>query len=116
MGISHFTFNFCSWNQSCNGVNYNHINCAGTYQSFCNFQSLLTCVRLRNQQCIHINAQCTCINRVKSMLHVDECSRTAVFLSFRNTVQCQSSFTGRFRSVYFYNSAPRQTADAKGKV
>ena len=50
------------------------------------------------------------------MLHVDKCSRTAVFLSFCNTVQCQSSFTGRFRSVYFYNSTSWQTADAKGKI
>jgi hypothetical protein len=50
------------------------------------------------------------IGRVKSMLGVYECSRTATLLHFGNGVERERGLTARFWAVNFDNTAFRYTA------
>ena len=84
MGVAHFAFDFCTRNQSRNGVNYDNINCTTTNERVANFQCLFAIVRLGNQKIVYVNAQFTSIFRVKCMFSIDERRITAHFLSFCN--------------------------------
>ena len=109
-GIAHFTFNFRTGHQCCNRVHNNDIQCTGAYQLFCDFQTLVTAVRLGYQQAVHIYAQCCRIGRIQRMLRVNECRNAAFGLCRSNRMQSQRGFTRGFRSVNLNDSASWQSA------
>ena len=116
VGITHLAFNFCTRNQSSNRVNNDNINSAAAYQCVSNFQCLLTIIRLRNQQIINIYTKMTGIFRIKRMLRINKSCIAAHFLSFSNHMQCNGSFTGRFRTVNLNNTSTRNATDTKSNI
>ena len=56
-GFTHVAFNFRTRHQSRHGVDNDEVNGTGTNQSVCNFKSLFTAVRLRQEQVVHFNAE-----------------------------------------------------------
>ena len=86
------------------------------HKRFCNVQTLLTGVRLGDQQAVNVNAECLGVNRVERVLGVDKRSRAAQLLRLCNAVQRNRGLTGGFRSVDLNDSAARQTADAEREI
>ena len=116
MAISHFAFNFGFGRHCSDRVNNENINRTGTHQGFCNFQCLFTAVRLGNQQVVNIHTQCTGIGGVQCVLHVNEGHFAALLLGFGCNMESNSRFTGAFRTIQFYDSAPWNATDTESKI
>ena len=113
MGIAHFALNFRARNQSRDRIDHNDIDCIGTHQCIGDFQCLFTCIGLRDDQIVDIDAQLLGIARVKRMLRIDERGCPAQFLNLGNRMQRQRGFTRAFRTLNFEHAATRQSTDAK---
>jgi hypothetical protein len=64
----------------------------GPHQHVGDFECLLACVGLRNEQLIDINAERLRIRRVKGMFGVNKCGNTTELLRFSYRMQCETGF------------------------
>ena len=115
-GIAHFAFDFGARCQRGNRVDNHDVDRARAYERLRNVQTLLTGVRLGDQQAVNVNAECLGVNRVERVLGIDKRSRAAQLLCLCNAVQRNRGLTGGFRSVDLNDSAARQTADAEREI
>ena len=115
-GIAHFAFDFGFGGHGCNRVHNHNVNGIGTNQCVADFQSLLAGIRLGNQQRVDVHAQCLCVNRVESMLYVDEDSFAAGFLCFGYNMESNGGFTGAFRAIDLNDTASWHAADTQRNV
>ena len=116
MGIAHLALDFCTRNESSNGVDNDNINRTAAYQSISNLQRLLAIIRLRNQQIVNINAQMARIFRIQCVLRINEGCIAAQLLRLSNHMQSHSRLTGRFRSINFNHTSTGNTADTKSNI
>ena len=63
-----------------------HIDGTRSHQRVGNFQCLFTGIGLGNEKIVKIHAELAGINRIKSMLCVDERANSTLFLCFGNRV------------------------------
>ena len=71
-GIAHFAFDFGARCQRGNRVDNHDVDRARAYERLRNVQTLLTGVRLGDQQAVNVNAECLGVNRVERVLGVDK--------------------------------------------
>ncbi|MNC32583.1 hypothetical protein D3C75_809450 [compost metagenome] len=116
VGIPHLAFDFRLRHKSRYGVHNNDINGAAAYQGFRNLQRLLAGIRLGQEELVYVDAKLAGIQRIQSMLRIDECGLSACLLHLCDGMQCNCCFTGGFRSVYFNNPPTRKSAYAKGNI
>ena len=116
MRITHFAFNFSLGRQCRDRVDDDDINCTGSNQHIRDLKRLFTCVGLRDQQFIDINADFFGVARVERMLGVDECRRTAQFLRFGDYLQRQGRLAGCFRPVNFNHPSPGHTTNTERDI
>ena len=106
MTVPHFPVNLRLRYECRNRVYNQNIHRTGTNHRFRNIESLLSGVRLRNIEIINIHTDSLCIAGIQSMLRIYESGNSASLLYFRYGMECQCSFSGRLRSVDFYDSPP----------
>ena len=82
MAVSHITVNLGLGYQCGYGVHYDNVNGSGAYHGLRDLQCLLTVIRLGNVQVVNIYADVLRIDRIQSMLSIDESGNTASFLYF----------------------------------
>ena len=69
------------------GIDNDNIDCTASYESFGDFERLLTSIRLRKQQFIDVNTKFASIHRIKRMLGIDKCSLSASSLNLCNCMK-----------------------------
>ncbi len=116
MGVAHFAVEFGLGDESCDGVDNQHVDSAGSDQSFSDFERLLAAVGLGDEKVVDIDAQLLGVPRVKSVFRVDEGGQTAQALGFGNDLQRDRRLAGGFRSEDLSNPAARHAAHAERSV
>src|SRR5690348_4948369 len=116
MAIAHLTIEFRFGNECGDRVYDQYINGAGANKGFGNFERLLAVVWLRDQQVIDIDAQLLRINRIESVLCIDERRHAAGLLGFGDYLKRDRRFAGRFRAEDFNDASPRKATDAESSV
>ena len=90
--IAHFAFDFRARNEGCHRVDDENINRAGAHQRIGNFQPLLSCIGLRDQQVLEIDPKLFGIDRIERMLGIDKAADAALLLGLGDRVQSQCCF------------------------
>ncbi|MNE28238.1 hypothetical protein D3C80_1216740 [compost metagenome] len=116
MGIPHIAFNLRLRHQCRHGVNDNNVYCTAAHKCFSDLQRLFSCIRLGQQKFINVDAKRVGIFRVERMFRIDEGSLSANLLYFSDSMQGNRCFTGRFRSIYFYNTSFWKSANTQGNI
>ncbi len=114
--ITHLALDFGLRGQRGNRVDHQDVDRTGTDQHVGDFQRLLTGIRLRQQQVVHVHAQLGGVDRVQRVLGVDEGCGAAHLLAFGDGLQGQRGLARGFRPVDFNDTALRQTANAQRDV
>jgi hypothetical protein len=114
--VPHFAFQLRAGYEGSDGIDDENVNGAGANESIGDFQRLLAGVGLADEEVVHIDSELAGIDRVKSMLGVDESTGAAAPLGFGDSMESESGFAGAFRSVDFNNAAAREATDAEGKI
>ncbi len=113
MRVAHVSVDLRLGNQRSYGVNNNNVDRAGPHHGFRDLKGLFSAVRLGDIQIIDIDADILRIDRVQSMLGIDESGDAAALLHLGDHVQRQGCFTGGFRPVYLHDSSFRYTSKAQ---
>ena len=113
VAVAHFAFDLGFRHKCGYGVDNDHIDTAGAYQGITDFQCLFAGIRLGEIEFFNFYAEFAGVNRVKSMLGIDECADAAIFLALGNGFETECSFTGGFRAENFNHAAAGQAADAE---
>ncbi len=77
MGIAHLAVELSLRHQGRDRIHYQHVHRTRLHQGFRDLQSLLTIVRLRDQQVIYVYAQLLGVARIKRMLSVHKSRQAA---------------------------------------
>ncbi len=89
MRIAHLALDFGLGRQCRHRVDDDDVDRARTHEHVGDLQRLLARVRLRDQQFVDVDAQLFGIGRVERVFGIDERSRAARLLGFRNNLQGQ---------------------------
>jgi hypothetical protein len=92
-------------------VDDHQINRARAHQDLDDLESLLTGVRLRDEQILDIDTELFGIVDVERVLSVHIGGHAPHFLDVSGQVEGKSGLAGRFRSIDLGNPAPRYAAD-----
>ncbi len=84
MGVPDLALNFSFWNKSSYGVDNNNVDRTRASQNIYNLKSLLTSIWLRAKKIIDVHAKFGCIDWIKGVLSIDECTGQTLTLSFSN--------------------------------
>ena len=114
--VAHVAFQFGLRRQGGDGVDDEDIDRARANQGVGDLQSLLTGVRLRDEQIIDDHAELAGIDRVEGVLGIDKGTNALALLRFGDDMQRQGRLAGRFGSVNFDDAPARQTTNAKRDV
>jgi hypothetical protein len=87
LAIAHFAFDLGARRERRNRVDDENVNRAGPYQCIRDFERLFTSIWLRNQEVLEVDTKLAGIDRIKSMLGIDEGADATLFLSFRDNMQ-----------------------------
>src|SRR6185312_7859757 len=79
-------------------------------------ERLLSCVGLRDEQVIDVHTELFGVGGIERMLRIDERRGPAATLYFRDHLQGERGFTGRFRSINLDYSPARQATDTERDV
>ena len=116
MGISHISFDLCSWHQGGHRVHDDNIHSAGTDHGLCDLQSLLSVIGLRDVQIVDIHTDIFCIGRIQSMLCIDKSGNAASLLDLCHHMESHGSLTAGFRPVDLYDPSLGNAAHSQSDI
>jgi hypothetical protein len=116
VAVAHLAFEFGLGYKCGNRVHDEHVDGAGAYERFCNFQRLLAVVGLRDEEVVNINAEFPGVSGVERVLGIDECGHASSFLRLGDDLQCDGGFARRFGPEDFDNAAAGNSANAESGV
>ncbi len=116
MGIADLPFDLCLWNKRSNGIDNNYVNRTRTSQYVYDLKSLFTGIWLRAQEVINVYTEFSCVDWIKSMFGIHECTGQTLTLSFGNNRKSEGSFTRGLWPVDLDNTTTRQTTHAQSDV
>ena len=116
MGIAHFALELGAGHEGCDRVDYQNVQSTGPDQHVRDFQGLLSGVGLRDQQLIHIDADCLGINRIEGMLDIDEGGDTPVALRLSHNMERESGLSRTLWTVNFDDAPSGDTSDSQCNV
>ena len=111
--VTHFAFDFVFRDECSDRVDDHNIDSAGANESFDDLECLFTVIWLRDKEFVDVDADTAGIERVESMLGIDEGSGATQFLDFSDGVQGEGGFTGGFWTVDFDDAAAWETTDTE---
>ena len=114
--LAHFTFEFRLRHQRRHRIHHHDVHAARADQRFRNFQRLLSVIRLRHQQVVHVHAQFPRVHRIERVLRVNERRLPAELLRFGDHVQRQRRFAAGLRPINFDDAPAREAAHAQRRV
>ena len=114
--FSHGAFQFRLWNKRGDRVDDHKIDSAGSNQHVSDFKRLFSMIGLGDEQFVRFYAKPFGVADVQGVLRINERGRAAHFLTFRDDMQSERGFAGRFRPVDFRNAPLGDAPDAKGQV
>ena len=114
--VAHLTFKLGARHERGNRVDHQHVDRTGAHKRVGDFKRLFAGIRLGNQKVVDIHAKLAGIDRIKSMLGIDEGADATLLLGFRDGVKRKRGLAGRFRTINFDHPATRQAADTKSNV
>jgi len=112
MRVTHLALDLGPRHERGDGVDDDDVDGVGADQHLRDLESLLTRVRLRDEEVVHIHIQLSGVADVEGVLRVDECGDTALLLGVRDHLQTDRRLPGRFRSIDFRDPTPGHAADA----
>ena len=116
VGITHLSFDLGLRHESRDGVDDDQVDGTGTDQHVGDLERLLSCVGLRHEERIDVDAELLRVVGVEGVLRVDERGDPAGALAVRDGVQGQRRLTRRLRSVDLDDAPARKPADAERHV
>src|SRR3984957_16042644 len=87
--IAHFAFDLGPWRQRRDRVDDQYVDRTRTHEGVSDFERLLACIRLGNQEVVEIDAKLARIDGIKRMFSVDKGANAAFLLRFRDHMQSQ---------------------------
>ena len=94
VGVAHVAFELGSRHQSCNRIDHDNVECPGADEHVCDLERLFPGIGLRDEQLIHVDAQCFGILGIECMLGIDEGGDTAVALRLSNDMKSECGLAG----------------------
>ena len=116
MGVAHFTFDFGFRRQRGDGVDDDDVDRARTDEHVGDLEGLLTGVRLRHEEIVHVDAELGRVERIERVLGIDEGGGAAEFLHLGHDVQRERGLARGFGAEDFDDAAARQAADAECEI
>ena len=115
-GIAHFTLDFISRRKRSHRIDDDQIYGTRPHERIHDFKSLLTRIRLTEQEFLQVDSESGSVLHVKRVLCIDEGTRAAGLLHLRNNRQRKRRFAGGFRPENFDDSSARKPTDAERQV
>ena len=116
MRIAHLPLDLGAGNERGDGVDDNEIDRAGAHEHVGDLQGLLTCVGLRDQERVDVDAELLRVVGVEGVLGVDERGDAAGPLRVGDGVEGESGLTRGLRPIDFDDAAAREPANAERDV
>ena len=116
VGVAHVALDLRLGHQGRHGVHHHHVDGAGADQGFGDLQGLLAGVRLGHVEIVHVDAQALGINRIESVLRVDEGRRAAHLLSLSHHMEGDGGLAGGLGSEDLDDPSPGDASHAQGDV
>src|SRR5690606_2886584 len=114
--VTHLALDLRPGHQGGDGVDDDHVDRATPDQHLGDLQGLLTGVRLRDQEVVHVHAQLPGVPHVQRVLGVDEGGDPSGTLRVRDDVQTEGRLTAGFRPVDLGDPPPGHTPDSDGDI
>ena len=116
MCVAHLPFDFGPGGQCGDRVDDQDVERPGADQHVGDLECLLTCIRLRNQQIVDVDADGLGVDRVHGVLGVDVGADATVALRLGHHMHGQGRLTGGFRAEDLHDSASGESSDTEGEV
>src|SRR4029078_573195 len=104
------------WHKRADGIDNQNIDGAAPYQGLGDFQSLLSVIRLRNQQVIRLDSEFFSMTQVEGVFRVDIGPHSSLFLGFGDNMQREGGFAGGLRTINLDYSSARDAADSQRNI
>ena len=108
--VAHFALEFGPGHKGGHAVDHDDVESAAAYEVVGDFERLLRRVGLRNEEFVHLNAQCLRIRRVEGVFDVDVGRRAILFLCLGDDVEREGRLAGRLCAKDFDDPSAGQSA------
>ncbi|GGM67215.1 hypothetical protein GCM10010106_11520 [Thermopolyspora flexuosa] len=116
VAVAHLALDLRLRHEGRHRVDDDHVDRTGADQHVGDLESLLTGVRLRDEERVGVHAELLGVLRVEGVLGVDEGGDAARLLRVRHRVQGDRGLTGRLRTEDLHDPPAGQAADAERDV
>ena len=99
MGVAHISFDLRLWRQCRHRIDNDDIHRTRTDERLGDIQGLLAVVGLRYPEFVDVDSEIARIDRIESVLGIDEGRDAALFLGFGNGMKSERRLPRRLRAV-----------------
>ena len=116
VGVAHLAFDLGARCERRHRVDDNDIDRTRTSEHVGDFERLFTCVRLRNQQLVNVDADRPGVDRIHGVLGIDVGTHATVALGLSDDMHGECGLARRLGTINLGDAPTRQTADTEREV